>query len=80
MEIYRCLILGESSLEQLINENDHQPRDLGKDKGFKKASDYLQHGLRLADHNKERYVSISLSTSEFVFYQTLCVKKLCWQN
>ena len=59
VEIYRCLILGESSLEQCINESDHQARDLGENEIFRKSSSYLLHGLYLADKNHERYVSTS---------------------
>ena len=65
VEIFRCLILGESALEQTINESVSQSKDFRKDELFRKASDYLMHGLQLCDRNKERHVSIFFAGAAF---------------
>ena len=57
IEIYRCLILGESSLEQSLCEKKYQARELGADETFKKSRDYLVQGLQLCNKSIERFVS-----------------------
>jgi len=59
IEIYRCLILGESSLEQSLCEKKHQARELGADETFKKSRDYLVQGLQLCNKSIERFGHIA---------------------
>lgn len=51
VEIYRCLILGESLLEGSVEKT-------AAEESMNKAIEHLEHGLKLCDHNKDQHVNM----------------------